>query len=315
MPSQTEIRKQLTERIIEALERGVMPWRKTWISDRNTGRAANVASGKVYRGLNPLLLEIHAQQHGFKSRWWGTYNQWKELGCRIQKRPADVPKGRWACQVTFFKPCSKTVIDPITGEEEDETYRLLNVYSIFNADQVSGAERFQVSDAPAIGNTDPDFAPAEDLIEATGADIRFGGDRAFYRHPVPLDSYPYHTGGDFIQMPNKSTFVSKGAYYETLLHELGHFSECRLNWRGSYAQGELVAEMAACMLSAELGIPNGEALTNHASYVKNWLDAMRGDANYIFKASTQASRVCDFLLSFTQQPEEVLATEEEAIPF
>ena len=80
MPSQSEIRKQLTERIIEALERGVMPWRKTWTSARNTGRAANVVSGKAYRGINPLLLEIHALQHGFSSRWWGTYNQWKEMG-------------------------------------------------------------------------------------------------------------------------------------------------------------------------------------------------------------------------------------------
>jgi len=315
MPSQSEIRKQLTERIIAALESNILPWRKTWISARNTGRAANVISGKPYRGLNPLLLEIHAQQHGFRSRWFGTFNQWKELGCRIQKRPADVAKGKWGCQIVFFKPVSKTVVDPITGNEEEETYRLMNTYTIFNADQVNGAERFQVTEEPSIGNTEPDFAPAEELIESTDADIRHGGDKAFYRRPVPLDSYPYHTGGDFIQMPHKATFVSMGAYYETAFHELGHWSEVRLDWRGSYAQNELVAEMAACFLSAELGIPNGETLTNHASYVKNWLDAMRGDANYIFKASTQASKVADYLLAFARQPEEVPATEGELVPF
>lgn len=315
MPSQSEIRKQLTNRIIEALEQGVLPWRKTWTGAMNTGRAANVVSRKAYRGLNPLLLEIHAQQHGFRSRWWGTYNQWKELGCRVQKRPADVPTGRWGAQITFYKPCTKTVVDPISGEEDEETYRLLNTYTVFNADQVIGAEQFQATDEPAIGNTEPDFAPAEELIEATGADIRHGGDRALYRRPVPVDTYPHHTGGDFIQMPNKSTFESMAAYYETMFHELGHWSEVRLDWRGSYAQGELVAEMAACFLSAELGIPNGERLTNHASYVKSWLDAMRGDANYIFKASTQASKVADYLLAFTRQPEEVTANEGELIPF
>jgi len=37
MPSQTEIRKQLTDRIVEALERGVMPWRRTWTTAKNTG--------------------------------------------------------------------------------------------------------------------------------------------------------------------------------------------------------------------------------------------------------------------------------------
>ena len=293
-----------------------MPWRKTWTSAKNTGRAANVVSGKAYRGVNPLLLEIHAQQHGFRSRWWATYQQWtRQLGCRIQKRPADVPNGKWGCQISFYKPCSKKVIDPITGDEEEERYCLLNTYTVFNADQVIGAEQFQATEEPAIGNTEPDFAPAEGLIEATGVEMKIGGDKAFYRRPIPVDSFPYHTGGDFVQMPNKASFESMGAYYETAFHELGHWSEVRLDWRGSYAQNELVAEMAACFLSAELGIPNGEALINHASYIKSWGNAMRGDCNYIFKASTQASKVADYLLSFIQQPEEVPVTDGELLPF
>ncbi len=65
--------------------------------------------------------------------------------------------------------------------------------------------------------------------------------------------------------------------------------------------GELIAEMAACFLATELGIPNTEPLENHASYLKSWLSAMREDDNYIFKASRQASKVCDFLLSFVKQ--------------
>ena len=192
---------------------------------------------------------------------------------------------------------------------------MLNVYTVFSADQVIGAERYQVTEEPTIGNTEPDFATAEELIEATGADIRHGGDKAFYCQPIPLDSFPHHSGGDYVQVPPKSTFESKGAYYETAFHELGHWSEVRLDWHGSYAQNELVAEMAACFVSAELGIPQGERLENHASYVQSWLQDMRGDANYIFKASTQASKVADYLLAFVRQPEEVLATEGELIPF
>ena len=67
--------------------------------------------------------------------------------------------------------------------------------------------------------------------------------------------------------------------------------------------GELIAEMASCFLATELGVPNSEAIENHAAYVKNWLQAMKDDANYIFKASRQASKVCDFLLSFVKQTE------------
>ena len=67
--------------------------------------------------------------------------------------------------------------------------------------------------------------------------------------------------------------------------------------------GELIAEIASCYLAAELGVPNGEPLDNHAAYLKCWLEDMQNDPNYIFKASRQASKVCDFLLSFVRQAE------------
>ena len=298
MPSQNEIRKQLTDQIITALEQDILPWRKTWISTTNSGRAANVASQKPYRGMNPLLLEIHAQQHGFRSKWWGTYLQWQQLGCQVQKRPNGVPQGRWGSQILFFKPITKTVVK--NGLEEEESFRLLNIYTVFNADQVNGSERFQVGEEP-IGTTEPSFQPAEDLIANSEAEIRYGGDRAFYS-----------PSGDYIQMPPKSSFVSEGAFYETIFHELGHWSELRLDWHGSYEQGELVAEMAACYLSTELGIPQ-ERLENHAAYLKSWLQSMRGDTNWIFKASTQASKVADYLLAFASQ--EVPMNDLELVPF
>ena len=97
-----------------------------------------------------------------------------------------------------------------------------------------------------------------------------------------------------------------------MLHELAHWSEVRLNWSAKYEMNELVAEIAASFISADLGIPQGEGMENHAAYVKSWLDAMKGDSTYIFRASTQASKVADFILSFTRKPEHVL---EPAIPF
>ena len=75
--------------------------------------------------------------------------------------------------------------------------------------------------------------------------------------------------------------------------------------------GELIAEMAACFLAAELDIPGGESLENHAAYLKSWLDAMRADSSFIFKASTQASKTTDFLLSFVRESEAVEPVETE----
>jgi antirestriction protein ArdC len=318
MPSPTEIRRQLTEKIVAAIESGVMPWRKTWISPKNTGRASNVASGRSYRGINPLLLQIAAIEHGFKSRWWATYLGWQKLGgCQVMKRPADVPQGKWGTQIVFYRPVNKTVVDPKTGEQEEEKFCVLRTFTVFNADQVCGpnAHLYQVPQDWEAGCVHPDFAPADKLIADTGANIRYGGDQAYYRQPCPIGSWPHHSNGDFIQMPLKSNFVTEGAFYETTFHELAHWSEVRVKWNGGREMQELIAEMAACFVSAELGIPNGEPLENHASYVQSWLQSMRGgDATFIFRAASQASKVADYLLAFARKPEEATEPEESCVP-
>jgi antirestriction protein ArdC len=231
---------------------------------------------------------------------------WKSLGCNIRKRPAGVEEGHWGCRITYYRPLTKTVVDNTTGDEEDERFFVLRTFTVFNADQVEGAEAFRVHEDEGQTDAQPDFAPAEELIAATGADIRFGGDRAYYRRPTPEGSFPNHREGDFICVPPKATFDMPGAYYETVTHELAHWSEIRTGWddrKNGYALGELAAEIASCYVSAELGIPQGEDLGNHASYLRNWLDAMRGDRNFIFQAAKQASKVTDFLLGFVKKPE------------
>ena len=95
------------------------------------------------------------------------------------------------------------------------------------------------------------------------------------------------------------------AFYETMFHELGHWSEVRLGWNHvdqGYAAGELVAELTGTYLATELGIPHCEELDNHAAYLGHWLSAMKGDSSFIFKAATHASKVTDFLLSFIREP-------------
>ena len=115
MPTQAELRKQITDQIVAALEQGVMPWRRPWSTSTNSGRPANVLTKRQYTGINPLLLELHAHRYGFRSRWWGTFNQWREMGCTVQKRPAAVGPGEWGCHVILYKPVKKTTLDPISG--------------------------------------------------------------------------------------------------------------------------------------------------------------------------------------------------------
>jgi antirestriction protein ArdC len=302
MPNQAELRKQITDQIVAALENGVMPWRRPWSTSKNSGRPANVLSKRQYSGINPLLLELHARKFGFNSRWWATFNQWRDLGCTVHKRPAEVESGEWGCRAILYKPVKKTTLDPATGEETEEQFPVMRAFTLFNADQVDGSfAREYRGDAVVDGPATPDFEPAEELIAATGAELHFGGDEAFYRRPTLPDSRPNHTAGDFISVPVKSSFMPKGSYYETVFHELGHWSECRLGWSGSYEAGELIAEMAACYLATELGVPQGEALENHSAYLKSWLSVMKADSSFIFKSATQASKVSDFLLAFRKQ--------------
>jgi antirestriction protein ArdC len=311
MPSQSQIRDDVTRRIVEALEANLLPWRRPWrttVGGNQPGRHSNFASHRAYQGVNPLLLELHSLRLGLLSRWWGTFNQWHQIGCTIKRRPNEVEPGNWGCRVVFWKPLTKTVVDD-EGNEEDEKLFCLRTFTVFSGDQVEGeaAAAFQISkDEGQPADPQPDFQPAEELIAATQADIRFGGDRAFYRRPYPAGSFPNHHEGDFIILPPRATFDPPGAFYETAVHELAHWSEVRTGWdhdKEGYALGELAAEIGSCYVAAELGVPQGEGLGNHAAYLKNWLEALKNDRNYIFKAAKQASKATDFLLGFVRKPE------------
>ena len=305
MSSQNEIREKITKTIIDALSKGGLPpWRQPWRSDQNAGFFENVVSKRRYRGINPLLLQIASIRHGFQSKWWGTFKQWQELGGQVMRRPNNVPPGEWGTSIIFYKPLQITEEDE-DGEKKQKTIYMMRSYTVFNIDQVEG----ECLNHLRVGNSIPNdtdcittYENADKVIQATGADIRYGGNQAFYNRL-----------GNYIQVPLRGQFCAS-EYYETVLHELMHWSEKRLDWNradGGYAMGELIAEMGSCFLATELSIPIAENLPNHASYLQNWLKAMKNDHKFIFQASTQASKAADFILSFSraEQPEaeEVLA--------
>ncbi len=306
MSSQQQIRQQITDQFIEALRAGdIPPWRKGWAC-HGGGLPANLVSQRRYSGINVLLLQMAAVRHGFTSKYWATFNQFKALGGAVKRRPDHVPPGRWGTTVVFFKPVKKTEIDADTGREVEVGFPILRTYTVFNLDQAEGEklDRFRTPVDPHLGEF-TDFEPAERTIEATGADIRHGGDHAFYHRTVEGDD------GDYIRLPHKHQFEAENEYYAAALHELAHWSETRLSWTGSYALGELRAEIAASFLLAELGVPQSDDLTNHHAYVAEWLKALQNEPRYIFQASTASSRAADFLLSFSRpQAEEI---ESEAV--
>jgi antirestriction protein ArdC len=241
-----------------------------------------------------------AQRHGFVSKWWGTFNQWRKLGGKTKRRPDNIPSGQWGTQIVFWTPIVKAVEEE-HGEKREDKFFAMKVYTVFNIDQVDGShlDHLRADHDPDGEPTIPDYEPAETAIASTCADIRYGGDRAIYS-----------LVGDFIQCPARTSFEGTSEYYQTIFHELVHWTEhpTRLNWSrkeadNSYALGELVAEVGGCHLAQELCVPQSDDLTNHTAYLQHWLQAMRGDSRFIFTASAQASKATDFILSFSRQTE------------
>jgi antirestriction protein ArdC len=271
----SQIRQQITARILNALEQGQVPWGTVWHGHRNDSPATNALTSLPFRGVNVLLLNLA----GFKSKWWATERCWKVFGYRLKLHQQGV-------QV-------------FTGQADD-----LQGETVFNAEQIGGAsvERYLLGDS---GNSrSPAFEEAERVIASTKADIRHvnGTQAVYYRLPK-----------DYIILPLKSQFESGpgglSAYINTAAHELVHFSEHRLGWladphlsiKDRYDIGELRATLGAAFLTDQIGIPFYHNSASHTKYVGTWIRLMRGDPTFIFRVAEAASQAADFILSFSRK--------------
>jgi antirestriction protein ArdC len=268
------IYQDVTNSIIEQLEKGAIPWVKPWRADSSADK--NFISQKPYQGVNRLILGMSSMIQGFNNPAWASYKQWESKGGQVRK-------GEKGTRIVFYSPVSKE--NKQTGVTE--SYNVLKGYTVFNASQVDGLDIVYVPPEESA------FTPnelAEQRIVKTGAMISHGSDAAFY---MPSQ--------DRIQLPNKSAFDNESSYYATAFHELTHWtgSESRLdrNLKGkfgnpAYAFEELVAEMGAAFLCADYGI-QGEL--RHAGYIQSWLKALKEDSKAIFKASALAQKAADYI--------------------
>ena len=285
-----DLYQSVTDRIITELEAGRLPWVQPWDGQHaacQIGLPVNAVSGKPYSGINILLLWGAVIEKGYPSQIWLTYRQAKSLGSYVRKGEC----GEIICYADRF--VTKDEKQNAIAEGRDAVaIPFLKRYRVFNIAQCDGLpEDLYRLDAPF---PEREIVPqAEALAKATGADIRIGGDRAFY---VPAQ--------DFVQLPPQPAFADQINYYRTCFHELGHWTghKTRLDrdqsGRGStktYAREELVAEMCAAFVCATLSI---QPTVRHADYIGSWLEVLKEDKRAIFKAASQASKAADFLLAF-----------------
>ena len=300
MQSQNEIREQITNQLIDAIKAGTIPWRRPWSSDSNApGLHTSMSTGSPYRGINQLILMASTARQNFKSKWWGTFNQ-------IKQNKASVSRGQKGTQIVLFKKIERERTDE-AGDEVKNNFFVMKTFTVFNAEQTTGLEQFQVGFAKPQNNSAERYEIADAVIDATGADIRYGGNEAFYNPP-----------NDFIQLPHRHQFESPEAAYETTFHELCHWSEKRIGFDraeagNTYAYAELCAEIGACLTMGELNLATSKNINNHAAYLKHWLDGLAGDSKFIFKAAAQAHKAVDHILSYSRTLDEVNHPADELV--
>lgn len=290
----TDVYQMVTDRMIAALEAGVVPWQKPWVAGINAARS--MSTDKPYEGINPFILGWRAMGEGYNATYWGTWNTIKKLGGRVRTGE----EKRYEI-IVFWKFLKKTDEDE-SGEKATRTIPFLRYFRVYNADQVEGLPA-KYYEKPEPLNADERIDAADKLIngwlDGEGITVR------------PSTYASYIPSMDDITMPAFETFFSAAGYYGTLAHETihatGHKSRLDrldLSTFGSdpYAREELVAEMGSAMLLATLGI-DGE-FENSAAYVGNWLKRLQDDKKLIVVAAGQAQKAVKLVTAASEAGEE-----------
>jgi antirestriction protein ArdC len=258
-----DIYDKVTDRIIKALEGGKIPWRRPW----RTSWPMNLSTGKGYQGINTVMLSCTE----YDQPYWCTFRQANKLGGSIRA-------GESAKTFVVFAKEMLYASEDKDGNRVLKAGFVLKYSPIFNIEQTKGVE------APA--EIEVEKLEAEQYIQGALCHpvIKYGGDRAYYSPE-----------GDHIQMPLKEQFTSSQGYYETLLHEIGHWTggKSRLNRNLGLettirAREELTAEMFAGFALHKVGFD--QDVKNVSAYIQSWIRALQNDKKALLWSSREARK-------------------------
>jgi antirestriction protein ArdC len=202
-----DIYTRITNQIIEKLEQGVRPWMRPWAANHAAGSITRPLrhSGERCQGINIVAIWMSAELNGYTTPFWLTFQQTKELG-------GNVRKGEHGSIVVYASSFKKTEKDE-AGEDVEIDQAFLKRYTVFNAEQCDGLPQHCAATLPTVNETNERIQAAERFFAATGAEIRYGGNRAFYT----VDE-------DYIHLPHFETFRDAKSHAATLAHELCHWT-------------------------------------------------------------------------------------------
>lgn len=288
--SKDNLYQELTDKIIAELEKGNIPWKKSWT---RFGLAKNWSTKKAYKGINMFILNF---LNDFDIPYFLTYKQALALG-------GHVSKGSKALRVYYynvlFKDSDGKKISTKEAENRDDVtiIKYLKYYNVFNVKDIEGIE-FDFREVEHRQNNEIEVC--EDIYSNYP-------NRPILKHTEVSRAF-YAPQSDSVHLPTRNSFDSSENYYCTLFHELihstGHIS--RLQRDGitntsdfgstSYSREELIAEIGASFLSNIAGIQDMELFQNSTAYIQGWLNQLKNDSKLIFKASAEAQKAVDYIL-------------------
>lgn len=284
--------EQVAQKLIDQLEKGTSPFQKPWDDRQEFMLPFNPTTGKAYRGMNSIWLMMQ----GHQDPRWLTYKQAQAGGWNIGKgaKGSLINYVRLQERQQVKDENGKPVLDekgnPLTQMARLERPVITSAF-VFNAKDIRGIPPLEATTNPE--QKWEDIKRAEELVRNSQAKIHHGGNKAFY-----------NPAADSITLPKKNQFADAARYYAVLLHEMGHWTghSSRLNrpmiarFGTEYAREELRAEIASLMTGSHLKL--GHEFGQHAAYAKSWVSILRDEPFELYRASSDAQKITDFILAF-----------------
>lgn len=316
---QEDFKLTIINRIRDGFREGIPVWKQEWMKNALSGTPRNGKTGKDYTGFTNIVtcLVMQERMNSGSSRWF-TAREVKDINMELKGKDPEAPsvhirKGEKGSYLTAFIPYTKDEIEkrklklenklghPVNDSDVASGY--FKYYVAFNECQIENLPKVKEKSINHIGEMTPEMEKKLDkFIEAycNGEGIKFGhmqgntwSDRAFYS-----------TCKDSITIPPKDKFHSLAAYYSTAFHEMAHSTghKSRQDRFGtgleSYAREELVAETAACMLCAKMGIEADMTFKNSLGYLGHWAKAIGENKDWLFNTMEKAGKAMERIYKY-----------------
>ena len=284
---ENKVYQMVTDRIIEQMQKGIIPWRKPWHGAEATGEdvAISYASRRAYSQINQWLL-------GCVPGEYLTHKQISDLGGKIRK-------GEKSKFVVFYTNFSFTKKNEETGEDEVHTIPVLRYYNVWHIDQTEGIPtKIVPGEKVEVESDELAEKVIADYVARTG--LKFHND-------APSDRAFYHPGTDEVVVPMPTQYTRMSEYYSTTFHELTHSTlrkdRCDRRSEGAvaafgsenYSREELVAELGSAMLCSRCGVDDDASRRNNVAYLQSWCKAFKNDPKMIMWAAPRAEKAASFI--------------------